>query len=129
VFHRILAEAMIVLVIDDDDELRETVREVLEDQGFTTAGAADGEQGLAYLRQSPRPDVILLDLSMPVMDGATFRQLQRADPALADIPVILFSAAAGLDEKVRELGVDAVIKKPISLAQLVACVSSTATSA
>ena len=116
---------MMVLVIDDDDELRETVREVLEDQGFATAGAADGEQGLAYLRESPRPDVILLDLSMPVMDGATFRQLQRADPALASIPVIVFSAAAGLDEKVRELGVDAVIKKPISLAKLVACVTAT----
>ena len=118
-----------VLVIDDDEDLRETVCAVLEDAGFATASAGDGEQGLAYLRTYPPPDVILLDLSMPIMDGRAFRETQRADPALSTIPVLVFSAAASLDEKVKGLDVSGVIKKPIAIRELVEIVRATASRA
>ncbi|MDQ3364532.1 MAG: response regulator [Myxococcota bacterium] len=108
-----------VLVVDDDRELRETVHEVLEFEGFVVATATNGVEALAYLRAAPRsPHVILLDLSMPVMDGMTFREEQRKDPALAAIPVIVFSAAGTLADKVRAMHVDAVLKKPLRLDQL-----------
>ncbi len=110
-----------VLVVDDDRDLRETLRELLEDEGFATATATNGEEALEYLRSpgTTAPGVILLDLSMPVMDGATFRRVQRDDPALASIPVIVFSASSTLFEHVRELHVDAVLKKPVKLDELI----------
>lgn len=108
-----------ILVVDDDRELRETVHEVLEFEGFAVATATNGAEALAYLRSTaPSPRVILLDLSMPVMDGVTFREEQCKDPALAAIPVIVFSAAGSLIEKVRAMRVDAVLKKPLRLDQL-----------
>ena len=112
-----------VLVVDDDDELRETVRALLEYEGFATAGASNGEEALAYLRASPAPALILLDLSMPIMDGITFREEQRADPVIAAIPVVVCSAAASIADKVRDLDVDGVLKKPVKLAQLIGCVA------
>ena len=112
----------VVLVVDDDDDLRETICDVLEDDGFAAASAANGKEALDYLRSSPRPAMILLDLSMPVMDGVTFRELQRSDPAFAEIPVVVFSAAASLAEKCRDLGVE-VLKKPLKLEQLLAVVA------
>jgi CheY-like chemotaxis protein len=112
-----------VLVVDDDDDLRETICDVLADEGILFASAANGEEALAYLRSSPSPSMILLDLTMPVMDGITFREIQRADPVLAGIPVVVFSAAASVAEKVRELGVDLVLKKPLKLDQLLAVVA------
>ena len=113
-----------VLVVDDDDDLRETICDVLSDEGIEFASAANGEEALAYLRSAPLPSMILLDLSMPVMDGVTFREIQRADPALAGIPVVVFSAAASVAEKVRDLGVDMVLKKPLKLDQLLAIVEN-----
>lgn len=114
--------ARCVLVVDDDRELRETVRDILEGEGFTTATAADGEEALAYLRAAAAPDLILLDLSMPIMDGVTFREEQRKDPSLATIPVVVFSAAASVADRVRDLEVDGVLKKPIKLDQLIGTV-------
>ena len=112
------ASGVAVLVVDDDRDLRETVCELLEQECFATAAAENGQEALAYLRGSPHPSVILLDLSMPVMDGITFREVQRQDPAIAQIPVIVFSAAASVPDKVRHLQVNAVLKKPVKLAQL-----------
>jgi two-component system chemotaxis response regulator CheY len=107
-----------VLVVDDDDDLRETIRDVLHDEGYTTAGAANGAEALGYLGTSPRPSLILLDLSMPVMDGIAFLEVRKADPRLAAISVIVFSAAASVADKVRDFDVDGALAKPIKLAQL-----------
>ena len=112
-----------VLVVDDDDDLRETICDVLADEGIEFASAANGAEALAYLRAGRLPAMILLDLSMPVMDGVEFREIQRADPTLAQIPVVVFSAAASLAEKVRDLGVETVLKKPLKLDQLLAVVT------
>jgi CheY-like chemotaxis protein len=117
------ASAVDVLVVDDDHDLRETVRDVLELEGRNVATAGNGEEALAYLRSSaPAPRMILLDLSMPVMDGATFRREQRVDPALSAIPVVAFSAAASLADKVRDLDFAAVLKKPLQIQTLLATV-------
>lgn len=109
-----------VLVVDDDREIRETVREVLEDEGFDVVGARHGEEALEILRSSAPPAFVLLDLSMPVMDGQAFCEEKRKDPALAPIPVVVFSAAAGVAEKVRAMGVAGYLRKPLRLEDLLA---------
>ncbi len=83
-----------ILVVDDDPDIRESLREVLLSEGHDVRTATDGKDALDHLQES-RPDVILLDLMMPVMDGWKFRDAQKRDQALADIPVIVISTAAG----------------------------------
>ncbi len=80
-----------VLVIEDDQAIREGVAEVLSAEGYTVAEAANGLEGLREARDQP-PSLIVLDLMMPTMNGWQFRQEQQRDPALADIPVIILSA-------------------------------------
>lgn len=81
------------MVVDDDPDIRDTLADVLEQQGFEVRVVANGHDALQLLRQDYRPSVILLDLMMPVMDGWLFRSLQRTDPDLANIPVVVISAA------------------------------------
>lgn len=102
-----------VLVVDDDDGIREGVCDFLEDLGYRPLAAADGEQALR-LMQAERPDLILLDLKMPKLDGWKFRELQLRDHRLAGIPVVVVTAAsqANLD------GVTAVLRKPLHLTLL-----------
>src|SRR5690242_11377316 len=81
-----------VLIIDDEQDIREIFETVLRYDGYDVLSASDGEQAMDLLRQGARPDAILLDLMMPQMDGWQFRVAQRKDPALAAIPVIAVSA-------------------------------------
>src|SRR6266478_285957 len=78
-----------VLVVEDDEGLREMMAQLLTLEGFQTASVANGQEALAYLHARSRPEVILLDLMMPVIDGWEFRRHQQADPALAGVPVIV----------------------------------------
>jgi CheY-like chemotaxis protein len=80
-----------VLVVDDDRDIRELLVELLASEGYEVASAADGRRALAEAR-SRRPDVILLDLMMPVMSGWEFREAQLRDPELAGIPVVVVTA-------------------------------------
>lgn len=82
-----------VLVVDDDEAIRETLTDVLSEEGFSVATAEHGVAALGYLRTHKHPCVIVLDLMMPVMSGAEFREKQLADEGLARIPVIVMSAA------------------------------------
>jgi CheY-like chemotaxis protein len=107
-----------VLVIDDDPDIRWTVAELLEDWGYAVTTAVHGKDALEQLRAGVRPCLILLDLTMPIMNGYEFRQAQRADPEFATIPTIVLSAAGNLAERARELEVDNVLRKPIALEQL-----------
>jgi two-component system, OmpR family, response regulator CpxR len=103
-----------VLVVEDDFAIRETLRELLEDEGYDVSWASNGQEALDLLaRRAPR--VILLDLMMPVMDGWEFRLAQRRDPALARIPVVVISADHALDQKVAALAVDGWLAKPFEL--------------
>jgi CheY-like chemotaxis protein len=111
-----------VLVVDDDFDLRETLADVLQDEGFTVATAADGLAALDYLRAGNRPAVILLDWMMPHCDGAQFRAEQLSDTALAGIPVVLLTADTRREEKMAELAVETVITKPCDRSVLVATI-------
>ena len=82
-----------VLVVDDDESIRETLSDVLRDEGFSVAAAEHGGAALGYLASHDLPCVIVLDLMMPVMSGAEFREKQLALPRIAKIPVIVMSAA------------------------------------
>ncbi len=103
-----------VLVIDDDDDIRECLMGYLEDQGFHPVGAANGQRALELLADpAQRPSAIVLDLMMPVMDGRMFREAQLGFAAVADIPVVLISAYADLTEVARELKIEDYLAKPI----------------
>jgi CheY-like chemotaxis protein len=86
-----------VLIIDDDRDIRETLGELLADEGFAVEAAWNGESALERLKAGFRPDVIVLDLMMPVMDGLSFRAAQRSHDALADIPIIGLTALPNPD--------------------------------
>lgn len=108
-----------ILVVEDDADISDVVATSLEDQGYAVVLAANGQEALEKLRNgSAMPDLILLDLMMPVMDGFAFREEQRSDPAIADIPVVLFSAHADLRNTAAELNAVEWLKKPVELATL-----------
>jgi CheY-like chemotaxis protein len=89
--------------------------------GHTTAWAADGARALAYLRANPAPRLVLLDLMMPDFDGWQFLADRHKDPALAAVPVVVLTAAGGIDAgAVQPLGADDVIHKPVDPEQLLA---------
>jgi CheY-like chemotaxis protein len=100
-----------VLIVEDDADLREMMAQLLSLEGFRTETVANGREALAYLARGDRPDVILLDLMMPVMDGWEFRRRQVGDPAIADVPVVVLSALDPV--RAADLGGTAFLKKPL----------------
>ena len=110
-----------VLVVDDEDTIRDTLVEILAANGYVAVGATDGEDALRKLRAPGEHwSLILLDLTMPVMDGATFRDEQRRDPALASIPVVVISAYRDVASKAADLQVAAFLSKPLNVPALLA---------
>jgi CheY-like chemotaxis protein len=109
----------IIAVVDDDDDLRETICEALRDLGYQVAVCArDGLDALASLRElAAMPHVILLDLMMPRMDGWQFRAAQLADEALREIPVVVMSASRLIDQ--RPIDASVILEKPLRLGTLV----------
>src|SRR5262249_23014929 len=111
-----------VLIVEDDEDLREMMAQLLSLEGFHTATVSNGREALQYLQDAEKPQVILLDLMMPVMDGWEFRRQQQADPALAPVPVIVLSA---LDQaRASGLEADAFLKKPLDFDRLLSLVRS-----
>lgn len=104
-----------MLVVDDDVDIREPLVELFENEGYGVASASDGRQALAEARRF-RPDVILLDLRMPVMNGLEFRAEQARDPSLAGIPVIVISAEA------HDMGATLHLPKPFHLEEVLGAV-------
>ena len=104
---------MRVLIIDDDADLRLIIRASLRHCGFEVAEAASGAQGIQSARAA-RPDVILLDVMMPEMDGPATLQALQADPATVEIPVVFLTAKAMRAEidRLRALGAVGVLIKP-----------------
>ncbi len=107
-----------ILVIDDDAEFRDAVTTLLVDEGFSVGTATDGADALRQLESPPAPDLVLLDLLMPAVDGREFLARRRERKELANIPVLVMSA----DVKRREVewdGVVGVIPKGFDFAKLV----------
>lgn len=102
-----------VLIIEDEDEIRELLAEMLAERGFAVATARNGEEGLRALRSGPLPGIVLLDLLMPVMDGRKMRAEMLGDPALAGIPVIIMSGAADVQDGSDALAAAHVLIKPV----------------
>jgi CheY-like chemotaxis protein len=112
-----------VLVVEDDRVARQAVAWALEGVGYRVTQAANGREALDWLRGGPRPDLIILDLLMPVMDGWEFLNEQRRDPALATIPVMVVSGADPASAREAVLSAAACLRKPVELEELEAKVS------
>ena len=107
-----------ILIVEDDFDVRESLSEALRDEGYAIECAVDGEQALEYLRNGGRPGLILLDLMMPRMSGSEFRMVQKVDPQLRHLPVVLLSADGAMEEKAKALQTDGALRKPIDLEEL-----------
>ena len=103
----------VVLVIDDDSDIRDELAELLRDEGYEVVTAADGREALRALHRDLRPGLILLDLGMPVMDGRAFSAELRRDPDLRDTPVVLLSGQGDARETAARLEARACLVKPV----------------
>ena len=99
-----------ILIVEDDIEQLDALREVLEVTGYSTRCAQNGKEALDLLRRPPQPALILLDLNLPVMNGWQFLVEKRNDPALVKVPVVVMSGA----NTGRPQGTVAFLMKPIS---------------
>ncbi len=103
-----------VLVVDDDDAIRDSLSMLLEDEGYPVATASNGQEALDYLQSGPRPCLILLDLKMPVMNGQEFRSAQQLDADISAIPVAVISAHVTTQVRA-EVEADAFLPKPVDI--------------
>ena len=110
------------LVVDDEALIAMALEAALEDAGYAVVTAANGRQGLERLAEAPRPDVVLLDMMMPVMGGAAMRAAMAADPALSGIPVIVLSSLPEETVRTRVDGVAAVLRKPYTAEQVLGAI-------
>ncbi len=99
------------MIVDDDEEMSESLRFALEDEGYSVSHFARAQEALDHLKASPIPDLVLLDLVMPALSGWDFRLLQRRDPQLSSIPVIAMSADHSAQAEA--IDADAYLRKPI----------------
>jgi signal transduction histidine kinase len=106
------ATAKLILLVEDDHGIREAVQGVLEDAGYQVVPSRNGRDALERLRSGLLPDLIVLDLRMPVMDGWEFRAAQKNDPNLAPIPVLAVSADGSA--KAEAIAADGYLRKPLS---------------
>jgi CheY-like chemotaxis protein len=101
-----------ILVVEDDQDIRETIETALEMEGYSVATAVNGQEALNYLRISAKPNLVLLDMMMPIMGGREFLDILLSDVVLAPIPVFILSAVAN-DKNTQ--GAVGFIKKPADL--------------
>lgn len=107
-----------ILVVDDDNDIRETFAEALRMVGYVVHTAPNGKIALEMLAELSPPCLILLDLMMPVMDGEEFRQQQLMSPALSKIPVVVISADRDAQKKAVKMGIAEGLSKPIDFESL-----------
>jgi CheY-like chemotaxis protein len=108
-----------VLIVEDDVDTRDAIVEVLTDRNYRALEASNGADALDELRAAaPQPCVILLDMMMPVMDGTEFRNLQRVDEALREIPVVVLSAHADATALAEQMQAAGFLRKPVDLVTL-----------
>lgn len=101
-----------ILVIDDDDGIREALKAALEYEGYVVSTAENGQIALDLINKGQKPCFIVLDLMMPVMDGWTFAAKLAEDPKLSQIPFVVVSA---FDDKAQNLQAKNIFKKPVNL--------------
>lgn len=114
-------ESISVMIVDDDQDGRELLAEVLRRAGYSVETACNGHEGLNLLHWV-RPSLILLDVHMPVMDGPHFREAQRQDPSWVEIPTIVMTADPKVDAML-DIAVKKTMRKPIKRADLLSVVA------
>lgn len=102
-----------ILVVDDNRAVREALVTLLEARGFDARGVSNGREALETLRAGFQACLILLDLTMPIMDGWKFRELQREDPRLAEIPVVVLATLSDATTAATKMGALAGFAKPL----------------
>ncbi len=103
-----------ILLVEDDSGIRDSVVELLEAEGYAVAAAANGSDALEWLAREAPPDMLLVDLVMPMMSGGELLERVRADPRLAAIPAVLMTAAIP-SPRAPVPAADAVLAKPFEL--------------
>ena len=116
--------APLVLVVDDDPDILEAICDILGTESYRVARAKNGLEALERV-DAERPDVILLDLMMPVMDGVTFAQALRQRPAASDVPILVISAD-GNPARAASVGARAYLAKPFDIDTLLGHVTAIA---
>jgi CheY-like chemotaxis protein len=119
-----MPSSKLILVVDDDQFIQEALRDALEDEGYSVMLAGNGQEALQYLRTGSRPDAVLLDYMMPVMDGPTFAAEARKDPGFKDLPIILITADAQAPQKALGNGLMKYLRKPLKLDELLATIEA-----
>ena len=107
-----------ILVVDDDPDIRDSLTEILGDEGYRVTGVGNGREALAYLTAQTRPSLILLYMMMPEMDGWRFRVEQQKNPDFAGIPVVILSAHGNVREAALALGAADYLRKPLRIESL-----------
>jgi CheY-like chemotaxis protein len=107
-----------ILLVEDDEDIRTDLKEMLEIRGYPTVTAANGLEALRCLEGPTLPVLIVLDLMMPVMDGWELRKVLLERPALATIPIVVLSGTASVHNEARDLGAVGYFTKPFSMGSL-----------
>jgi CheY-like chemotaxis protein len=119
------AEPQLVLLVDDDQGIRDALSELLRDEGFSVATAANGVEALSWLRaERPTSCIVLLDLMMPVMGGSEFLRAKRADATLTGLPVLVLTATGEPLPIDQMADIKGRLAKPIVLPDLMAALAS-----
>jgi CheY-like chemotaxis protein len=117
----------LILLVDDDAEIREALTEILIEEGFVVASSRNGKEAIEWLRAHPMTaSVVLLDLMMPVMDGIQFLAIRKDDRVLSAIPVVVISASGRFARLDAMAGIDDYVPKPIEIPRLLATIRSCA---
>lgn len=113
-----------VLIVDDEFAIADLLEMALTDEGYRVLTAANGRQGLARLAEGPRPDLVIADYMMPVLDGAGMFQAMRDTEAHRDIPCIVISSMPEANVRERVDGYAAFVRKPFQIAALMQLVAT-----
>ncbi|ADO68111.1 response regulator [Stigmatella aurantiaca] len=109
-----------ILIVEDDEDIRAAMAELLENEGFEISVASNGQEGLEVIEQMPRPCLVLLDLMMPVMSGEDFLRHLRKHPVFHSLPVIIVTASGRQPLP----GAQGILKKPFEIGELFATVAA-----
>jgi CheY-like chemotaxis protein len=112
----------LILLVEDDFVLRSSLSELLIAEGFRVECAADGREALRRLDRLPAPNLILLDIMLPYLDGFELRALQKRSPLVANIPVLVISAHDVDPKSVEELGLPPPFRKPLDVDKLLSSI-------
>jgi CheY-like chemotaxis protein len=112
----------LILLVEDDFVLRSSLSELLTAEGFRVECAADGREALRRLERPPAPNLILLDIMLPYLDGFELRALQKLSPPVANIPVLVISAHDVDPQSVADLGLPPPFRKPLDVQKLLSSI-------